>query len=233
MSQGKTEPWLCLGDDSKKYVVKRQSATFKGCLYEWIAANLGQRFGLAIPDFSLANIDEELVEFDIDLMIGLGAGVAFASRFKENLQEVNIGIVKKSDRQVLIDLFMFDYWINNGDRTLTVRGGNPNLYWNVVTESLVVIDHNLAFEQGFSIDDHKKFHVSSSIFKGQGDLFTPLFDRKYYEVKFNEVMGDLDGIIDNIPNEWLNEIQDVLGEIDRIRVVLSAFKNDDFWEALK
>jgi hypothetical protein len=40
MTQGKTEPWLCLGDDNNEYVVKRLNATFKGCLYEWIAANL-------------------------------------------------------------------------------------------------------------------------------------------------------------------------------------------------
>ncbi|MGK0269339.1 MAG: hypothetical protein ACI8Y3_001961 [Paraglaciecola sp.] len=52
MTQGKIEPWLCLGDDNNEYVVKRLNATFKGCLYEWIAANLGQRYGLAIIDYA-------------------------------------------------------------------------------------------------------------------------------------------------------------------------------------
>jgi hypothetical protein len=28
MTQGKTEPWLCLGDDNNEYVVKRLNATF-------------------------------------------------------------------------------------------------------------------------------------------------------------------------------------------------------------
>lgn len=32
MTQGKTEPWLCLGDDNNEYVVKRLNATFKGCV---------------------------------------------------------------------------------------------------------------------------------------------------------------------------------------------------------
>ena len=32
MTQGKTEPWLCLGDDNNEYVVKRLNATFKGCI---------------------------------------------------------------------------------------------------------------------------------------------------------------------------------------------------------
>lgn len=166
MTQGKTEPWLCLGNDQKKYVVKRLNATFKGCLYEWIAANLGQRFGLAIPDFALVSVDEALVEYDIDLLTGLGAGVAFGSCLQNDLQEVNVELIRKADRNVLQDLYMFDYWINNGDRTLTVFGGNPNLYYNVVSQSLVVIDHNLAFEQSFSLKDHKKLHVASSIFEG-------------------------------------------------------------------
>lgn len=79
MTQGKTEPWLCLGDDDNQYIVKRLNATYKGCLYEWIAANLGQRFGLAIPDCALVNIDEFLVEYDADLLTGLGSGIALGS----------------------------------------------------------------------------------------------------------------------------------------------------------
>ncbi|MBU3017987.1 hypothetical protein KO519_09840 [Paraglaciecola agarilytica] len=233
MTQGKTEPWLCLGDDNNQYVVKRLNATFKGCLYEWIAANLGQKFGLAIPNCALVNIDEFLVEYDTELLTGLGCGIAFGSTLKPCLIEINVDLMRKANPQILNDLFMFDYWINNGDRTLTESGGNPNLYFNLVTRSLVVFDHNLAFEQDFSVEDHKKLHVSNFLFRGQTDLFQPMIEKPIYENKFARALDELDAIIASIPNEWLEEIPDALGEIERIRVVLDAFKHDDFWEALQ
>ena len=232
MVQGKTEPWLCLGDDQTKFVVKRASATFKGCLYEWIAANLGQSFGLPIPDFALVSIDEALVEFDIDLYVGLGAGTAFGSSYKPNLQEVNVEIVKRADRRVLKDLYMFDYWIKNADRTLSVTGGNPNLYYDVVNDSLVVFDHNLAFDAEFDTGDHKNVHVASSLFKGQTDLFEPDINKGYYYQKFQNALDNLDAIIECIPEDWVKDIPNVNGEIDRIKVTLGAFEKDDFWRAL-
>ncbi|WP_340678221.1 HipA family kinase [Paraglaciecola sp.] len=233
MTQGKTEPWLCLGDDDNQYVVKRLNATFKGCLYEWIAANLGERYGLAIPVCALVYVDKSLVEYDIDLLVGLGNGIGFGSTLKPCLIEVNVNLLRKANPQILKDLFMFDYWVNNGDRTLTESGGNPNLYFNLSTSSLVVFDHNLAFDQDFSVEDHKNLHVSSFLFRGQTDLFEPTIERPEYERKFTQALSGLDAIIATIPDEWLKEIPDALGEIERIRVVLGAFKHDDFWRALQ
>jgi hypothetical protein len=233
MTQGKTEPWLCLGDDNNEYVVKRLNATFKGCLYEWIAANLGQRFGLAIPDCALVNIDEFLVEYDTELLTGMGSGIGFGSTLKPSLIEVNVNLLHKANPQILKDLFMFDYWIKNGDRTLTELGGNPNLYFNIVSSELVIFDHNLAFENHFNVDDHKLYHVSNFLFRGQTDLFEPIFERQKYEEKFIKALDGLDAIIATIPDEWLDGIPNALGEINRIRVVLGAFKHDDFWRALQ
>lgn len=232
MMQGKTEPWLCLADDNNKYVVKRASALFDGCIYEWLAASLGQRLGLPIPDFALVEIDESLIEFDADLLLGLGAGTAFGSHFKNNLQEVNVELIRRSDLQILKDLFMFDYWIQNGDRTLTTNGGNPNLYYNLASDSLVVFDHNLAFDMEFNVEDHKMLHVASDLFKGQTDLFELDINRDYYTDKFHTALTDLHEIIAAIPEEWLQKLPNAVGEIERIKVVLTAFKHDDFWRAL-
>lgn len=147
--------------------------------------------------------------------------------------EVNVNLLRRADPESLKDLFMFDYWINNGDRTLTELGGNPNLYFNLVSGSLVVFDHNLAFDPGFSLEDHKRYHVASFLFRGQTDLFEPHIDKEKYQKKFAKALAGLDAIIDSAPEEWLIEIPDALGEIERIRVVLSAFKHDDFWRALQ
>ena len=72
MTQGFTKPWLCRGDDGKLYVVKRLNAAYLGCIYEWIAAQLGTRFGLPVPDSQLVYIDDLLVEGDDELTNDLG-----------------------------------------------------------------------------------------------------------------------------------------------------------------
>jgi hypothetical protein len=45
---------------------------------------------------------------------------------------------------------MFDWRIKNGDRTQTDVGGNPNLFWDVDNDSLLVLDHNQAFDPDFA-----------------------------------------------------------------------------------
>ena len=41
-----------------------------------------------------------------------------------------------------------------------------------------------------------------------------------------------DAVINIIPREWLDVLKDADGEIDRIRVLLNDFVNENFWEAL-
>ena len=233
MSQGVTEPWLCLGDDNKKYVVKRLNAAYKGCIYEWVSANLGLAFGLPIPRCCLVYIDECLVEYDFDLTHDLGSGIGFATEYQDDLQEVSFEQINSADKDVLKDLFLFDYWINNEDRTLGERGGNPNLFYNVVSKKLVVFDHNLAFDKEFTIDELKRCHVAGSVLKGQTDLFTSEIDRQNLSSRFGTAFQRLSDILEDIPEEWLEGLEDADGEIERIKVVLGKYKTDEFWEALE
>lgn len=233
MSQGFTKPWLCLGDDNKKYVVKRLNATYKGCIYEWVSAKLGQAIGLPIPRCCLVYIDESLVEYDSELIHDLGCGIGFATEYQDDLQEVSLERINLADKGILKDLFLFDYWINNEDRTLGERGGNPNLYYNVVSKELVVFDHNLAFDKEFTIDELRRCHVAGSVLRGQTDLFAPEIDRQVVSSRFATAFQRLDDILEEIPEEWLENIADADGEIERIKVVLGKYQSDEFWEAIK
>lgn len=230
MEQGVTQPWLCRGDDGKNYVVKRLNATLNGCIYEWIAGNLGRRFGLNIPKVQLVYIDQSLLEFDYEKMSELGAGIAFASEFHSHLNEINIHDLKSFDEEVLIDLFVFDYWLKNDDRTLTEKGGNPNLYQSLVTKKLVVFDHNLAFDPDFDFSSFKSLHVASFLFRGQRDLFVKPIKREAYQPRLVLACSELDLIVAALPDEWLEGIDS--GELERLRLVLNDFKRDEFWEAL-
>jgi hypothetical protein len=50
-------------------------------------------------------------------------------------------------------------------------------------------------------------------------LFEPHIDKEKYQKKFVQALEGLAAIIDSVPEEWLNEIPDALGEIERSRVV--------------
>ena len=45
--------------------------------------------------------------------------------------------------------------------------------------------------------------------------------------KFEEAMLDFDAVINIIPREWLDGLKDADGEIDRIRVLLNDFVNEN------
>ena len=59
-----------------------------------------------------------------------------------------------------------------------------------------------------------------------------MIDKAHYQAKFEEAMLDFDAVINIIPREWLDGLKDADGEIDRIRVLLNDFVNENFWEAL-
>lgn len=149
-SQGRTEPYVCRGDDGEVYFVKGRSATRPGLIAEWLCARLAEHFGLPLPPYSIATVPEELIEADLTGWLhDLGVGEVFASQRINavELTEVHRELVPAAVRR---DVIAFDWWVRNGDRNLTVAGGNPNLLWNPEGEgSLVVIDHNLAFDPDF------------------------------------------------------------------------------------
>lgn len=234
MTQGKTQPWLCVGDNDKRYVVKRRNANFTGCLYEWVAANLGQKLGLNIPNPELVYIDQGLMEYDKELEWELGAGTAFASSFESNLTEINYQQLLATEPNILLKLFLFDYWIKNDDRTLTEKGGNPNLYLNLQSNEIVIFDHNLAFDNSFDFDEFKHIHVSAYLFKGQTDFLNPIcITQEIFQSKLEEAFKELDTIFDTVPEDWVENIADFTGECDKIKVILKRFKDNNFWEALK
>lgn len=226
MAQGMTKPWLCIGDDGKKYVVKRLNAGFKGCIYEWIASKLGQQFGLNIPETHLVRIDPLLIADRYDLQSELGAGVAFASAFQSSLNEVTFHQLKIADPHILLDLFIFDYWIKNDDRTLTQLGGNPNLYQSQSTRELVVFDHNLAFDENFDLAGFKKTHVAHFL------LANNAISPDDYLPKLKKSFQLLPEIIEGLPNDWLDELESSARVLNELQLLLLQFERDDFWEAI-
>ena len=223
MQQGKTAPYLCRDDSGIQHIVKGKNATLAGLIREWVCAVLGTAFQLPIPDFAVAWVDEpfqrvkELFEYN------------FASQFVANIQDVNAATLSKLPQQLINDLYMFDYWVMNGDRTLTDKGGNPNFFIHQMTSKAYVIDHNLAFDDEFDLELHKTIHVCSQ-YKQWVGLFS--IERERYTHLFETAITSLNQALAEIPEEWLDSysLHRIQGEIFPI---LERYKEEQFWEDIQ
>ena len=198
--QGRTEPYICRCDDGEVYFVKGRSATRPGLVTEWLCARLAEQFGLPIAPYAIAMVPKELIEADLSGWLrDLGAGEVFASR-RVNALELND--VHRELVPVVLrrDVIAFDWWVRNGDRNLTPMGGNPNLLWNPEDGgSLVVIDHNLAFDPDFSEQEFLKLHVFADDIS---TMFSDFIVRDAYKVRFAGALGIWAEACDNVPESW-------------------------------
>lgn len=134
--QGKTEPFICRGDDGETYYVKGIGAGRRSQICEWIGGCLARRFGLPVPDFCIVEVPPELMDLDLGVDLhALGAGPAFGSKSEEELMELKSSTVGLIPAQTRRDVLVFDWWVRNMDRTLSSCGGNPNLFWAEPTSS--------------------------------------------------------------------------------------------------
>jgi len=121
-SQGFTRPFVCRGDDDEVYYVKGSGSGRRSQICEWIAGRLGKTLGLPIPTFAIVEIPSELIELGgMPDLADLGTGPAFGSR-RHSLIELPHSAVDEVPLEVQCDVLTFDWWIHNGDRTLTATG---------------------------------------------------------------------------------------------------------------
>ena len=230
--QGRTEPYVCRGDDDEVYFVKGRSATRLGLVAEWLAGCMAVQLGLPVAPFEIAIVPNELIDADLTGWLqDLGPGEVFASRriSAVELTDVHRHLVPQSLRR---DLVAFDWWIRNGDRCLTPRGGNPNLLWNPAEDgALVVIDHNLAFDSAFSIADFADLHVFADEIPS---LFSDFLARDDYVARFQAALGAWDDACDKLPLAWefIDTEQTVAVDFNlaELRHLLDRATAASFWE---
>ncbi len=230
--QGRTEPYVCRGDDGEVYFVKGRSATRRGLVAEWLAGCMALQLGLPIAPFAIASVPEELIEADLTGWLqDLGPGEVFASRRVSavELTEVHRDLVPQAQRR---DLVAFDWWIRNADRCLTACGGNPNLLWNPSDDgSLVVIDHNLAFDSAFSAPEFAELHVFADEIPL---LFSDFLERDDYVGRFQAALHAWDDACDKLPLAWRFVDPDQTVPVDfsiaELRHLLDQATAESFWE---
>ncbi|MCF6281498.1 MAG: hypothetical protein L3J28_04670 [Candidatus Polarisedimenticolaceae bacterium] len=231
--QGITKPFICRGDDDEIYFVKGYSAGRHSLFSEWIAGKLGLAMGLPIAPFSLVNVPEELLLFDVQGKFSdLGAGIAFGS-CKQSVTELSYSVLSDIPVQTKRDLLVFDWWLKNGDRNYSQQGGNPNLFWQPGEKELVVIDHNQAFDQSIGREDFFKFHIFN---EEASTLCDDFIYREEYNRRFSAALQQWGAIVAEIPGSWYfadNEMTVPANfNIETAFESLSRYTHDDFWNWL-
>lgn len=227
--QGVTLPFICRGEDEQIYFVKGHGAGRRSLLAEYICGKLAISFGLPIADFAVVDIPAALIKASLLPDISdLGQGLAFGSRSLPHVQELLFSQLSHIDTALCKDIVMFDWWIQNSDRTLSVHGGNPNLLWDQSERRVVIIDHNTAFEHNFNKEMFWKTHIFSRYLE---NIFSDMVERESYCAKFQRSLADFDLACDSLPDEWWWAGDGVPAQFDRnlVKASLSQFNSNSFW----
>ncbi|MTW19539.1 HipA family kinase [Allochromatium palmeri] len=228
--QGITRPFICRGEDGEIYFVKGRGAGRRSQICEWIAGKLALTFGLPMAPFCLVDVPDELVEADgARTLWDLGAGPAFGSQWQEAM-DLTVSAIREIPKEIQQDVLVFDWWIHNGDRLLTDRGGNPNLLWNPASRELIVIDHNQAFDLDFDPENFLDRHVFAA---QRHYLFGDRLKRHDYNARFAAALADWPKICAAIPEAWLfvdpEMTVSVDFDLDMAYLLLKRHEHDDFW----
>lgn len=201
--QGITRPFLCRGDDDGLYYVKGRGAGLRSLCCEWVAGRLAQEFGLQIPRFEIAQVPSSLLCNSDRLDLSeLGRGPVFASAKVCESCELTWEEAAQVPPEVMADIFIFDWWVQNEDRSLSALGGNPNLLIGAVEDGprrLWAFDFNLAFDPGFDANHLREVHAFSRLLEawplGYRETCLPRLERAYQQ---------LPAIYATLPKEWLH-----------------------------
>ncbi|WP_338034251.1 HipA family kinase [Idiomarina tyrosinivorans] len=150
--------------------------------------------------------------------------MTFASQFIDGLQEVNYQLMMNFGQKLAANLFIFDLWVRNGDRTLSMKGGNPNVFYQPAEQLFWALDHNLAFDDSFEFNDFTKDHLGRDAWIQQRDLLS----RKLYQERASNCLRQLDEIFLLVPDEW--DLTDDF--MEQIRLTLGLINEDNFWERI-
>lgn len=225
---GYTKPYLCQGADNVTYIVKSQdSLPAEQLVYEWVSAGLASAFSLPCPKpviiYGFGSLKMSARCYDNDF--------SFASPLVENAIDLSFDQSQKLDKNFKRDLFTFDYWIQNGDRTLSKFGGNVNLLYDSAQLKSVVIDHNLAFDTNFKPNSFSRMHVFG--YDNRPKFKIDLVDQCELGQRMDAAMNSLNSIVDNMPNEWRDEANDRMNcDVidDHIRPILERCNKPNFWQ---
>jgi hypothetical protein len=184
-----------------------------------MAALLGKRLGLNIPEIAVVHIDPRLGDVVSDETaretLKKHAGPHFGSRdVGPGVAIVNQGYTLMGETlEQAIDIFAFDMLIENADRSAIGVAGNPNVLFR--GNDLFPIDHELAFSfvdlighshepwqlRHTELTTRHIFYARLKSYARNNDISFERFLNKLADLRIE----DVENMVQNLPKEWYND----------------------------
>ncbi|MFC3851913.1 HipA family kinase [Salinispirillum marinum] len=193
--QGKSHVYLCRGTDDRLYYVKGLCCGRDSQVAEWVCAHLARELQLPFPEFHLVDIPEELYEMLPAQQKEIGCGIAFATVEVRSPRWLDNPTTHQVDPSLAAKVLLFDYWIQNMDRSTV----NTNVLIKAEDQSIVLIDHNLAFDSEFDAGVFFSLHI----FHSHRSYWTQdLVNRTELSALLDRAQSKLDDILEGVPEAW-------------------------------
>lgn len=229
---GITRPFLCRASNDKHYVAKGLELPPNERIAELLCARLAAQFGLPIPEHGYIYIDPALLRYNLEARNDLGPGDSYALAYVADAADLLYSQAQQVPSDLQKAVFIFDYWVGNGDRQLGPFGGRPNLLMCGIDNRLQLIDHNQAFKWPL---DAQKF-AESHVFGPRNRTWKlDLIDRVEYSQRMHDTAMRFHDLCLDVPDEWRESIGkpglDIL--LEEIESNLMLCQSDDFWSVLQ
>ena len=233
---GVTRPFICQTEAGKWVIIKTLAMMpLSQLLAEMFGSILAREIGLPCPEVSFVEVTPESSNYvSAEWRNDLPVSTAFASKFMKNAkiakttQAMNINYLDETNQKLL---YMFDRWILNSDRTASTMGtGNINLLFDEQQQKILVIDHNLAFDETALFNEH--------IFSPKNRSWhLDWVDQDTFSKKAIDILSKFNDIYQSIPDNWFpiddEEHQKMDAEINRIKAILSRITETHYWNNIE
>lgn len=233
---GITRPFVCQSETGQWFVVKTTAMMpIRQLLAELIGSTLAYQIGLPCPQISLVKFSSFIQQIsEVEWRSHITSQTAIASPYQhhciiaKSLQALDPTIFDEIAQKWL---YMFDHWILNSDRTASRFGtGNINLLFDEEKQQIIVIDHNLAFDE--------KADFSQHIFSPQNRQWRLTeSDKQKFTKQALSLLSKFDQIYQNIPDDWFpfneEEYQKIDTQINQIKSLLMRINETNYWNNIK
>lgn len=217
--QGVSRPFLCKDERDAVRWCKGNHTGIRSLIAEWMCARMARQLGLPVPDFAILRLElplfrewrEKHAPDAPEIVTELNPYV-FASLNADGCKDVlkPETELEHIDKAVLAKIYIFDELVRNTDRT----DYNSNL---LVNDTVYIIDHNNAFDAGFSPDGFAAEHVLRTFKDAITESEKSLFRRTAAELASGPF---LDEAWSELPEEWADIGNEVL-PLSRIKSTIS------------
>jgi len=146
-------------------------------------------------------VPRQLVEQSlIESVRELGEGIVFGSQDVGDVQEFGVkdaSSVLRHDAELATRTLLFDWWIQNGDRSLGEKGGNPNILVSMSDGNMRIIDHNIAFDRTWNAAQFFDQHVFANVRRVVAHEHLLAIREEMRQVR-----KEVSGFYSQIPDSW-------------------------------